>query len=147
MIIRPIEIGDVATCRSIVAEHWGKDTARRFAAEVSQVWAMDVEYRPQYFVAVDRNGVLGFAGMIKSWIHNKVWDFCWVNVRKDCQGLGIGAQLTQRRIDEIRLQDGAAIHVMTTSPGFFAKFGFLVMCEYAGEGWCLMALQLGPVTL
>jgi hypothetical protein len=35
------------------------------------------------FVATNEEGtVVGFAGMIPSWIMHRVWDFIWINVRK-----------------------------------------------------------------
>jgi hypothetical protein len=32
---------------------------------------------PRYFVATENGEVLGFAGMIPSWIMKGVWDFIW----------------------------------------------------------------------
>jgi hypothetical protein len=53
--IRPIEIRDVAACQAIVRENWNDEVARRFAADVSHVWAMDMDEsrKPLYYFAVD----------------------------------------------------------------------------------------------
>jgi hypothetical protein len=44
---------------------------------VSQVWSLDLdeEFKPTYFVAEVNGEVIGFAGMIPSWIMHRVWDF------------------------------------------------------------------------
>jgi predicted N-acetyltransferase YhbS len=147
--IRPIELRDVAACQAIVRENWDVEAARRFAAEVSNVWSLDLdeEFKPQYFVATNEGGeVVGFAGMIPSWIMHRVWDFIWINVRKDHQHRGIGYQLTEHRIKEVIKADGRVIQLMTKEPDFFMSW-FKVSRDYHGEGWKLMTLQLGTVAL
>ena len=89
--------------------------------------------------------VWGFAGMMPSWIMRGILDFIWVNIRKDYQGEGIGHELMDHRIQEVRKADGRAIHLMTRSPSYFERRGFSVSRNYGGEGWTLMTLQLGPV--
>jgi Acetyltransferase (GNAT) family len=115
MNIRPIELRDVAACQAIVRENWGVEPARRFAAEVSHVWSLDMdeEFKPQYLVAEDNVEVVGFAGMIPSWIMHRVWDFIWINVRMNRQGEGIGRLLTEHRILKVIEADGRVIQLMT----------------------------------
>jgi len=97
--------------------------------------------------AEDDRKILGVAGMMPSWIMRGVWDFNWINVRKDVQGEGIGHALTEHRIREVLQRDGRAIHLMTRIPEFFEQWAFRVSRDYGGEGWKLMTLQLGPVVL
>jgi GNAT superfamily N-acetyltransferase len=146
--IRPIELRDVAACQAIVRENWGVEPARRFAAEVSQVWSLDLdeEFKPTYFVAEDDDEIVGFAGMIPSWIMHRVWDFIWINVRKDRQRQGIGRQLTEHRIMKVIAADGRVVQLMTEDVGFFGRW-FTVSRDYREEGWMLMTLQLGTVAL
>jgi GNAT superfamily N-acetyltransferase len=117
--IRPIELRDVAACKAIVRENWGIEPARRLAAEVSHVWSLDLdeEFKPQYFVAEDDGEVVGLAGMIPSWIMHRVWDFIWINVRKNRQREGIGRMLTEHRIMKVIAADGRVIQLMTKDVG------------------------------
>jgi GNAT superfamily N-acetyltransferase len=147
--IRPIELRDVAACQAIVRDNWDIEAARRFAAEVSHVWSLDLdeEFKPQYFVATNEEGsVVGFAGMIPSWIMHRVWDFIWINVAKSHQRQGIGRQLTEHRIMKVIAADGRVIQLMTKDAGFFGRW-FTICRDYREEGWKLMTLQLGTVAL
>jgi hypothetical protein len=126
---------------------------RRFAAEVSHVWAMDMDelLKSRYYVAVETGGsgqdeVVGFAGMVQSWIMPRVWDFIGVNVRKSHQHQIIERQLTERRIREVIRQDGRVIQLMTRECHFFEPW-FKVSRDYHGEGWKMMTLQFGTVGL
>jgi hypothetical protein len=88
---------------------------------------LDEEFKPTYFVAEDNGEVVGFAGMIPSWIMHRVWDFIWINVRKD-------RQLTEHRIMNVIAADGRAIQLMTKDAGFFGRW-FTVCRDYREEGW------------
>jgi GNAT superfamily N-acetyltransferase len=131
-----------------VHENWGVEPARRFAAEASQVWSLDLdeEFKPTCYVAEDDGEVVGFAGMIPSWIMHRVWDFIWINVRKDRQRQGIGRQLTEHRIMKVIAADGRVVQLMTKDVGFFGRW-FTVSRDYGEEGWKLMTLRLGTVAL
>jgi GNAT superfamily N-acetyltransferase len=127
-----------------VRENWGAGPARRFAAEVSHVWSLDLDekFKPQYFVAEDIGEVVGFAGRIQSWIMHRVWDFIWINVHKDRQRQGIGRLLTEHRILKVIAAVGRVIQLMTKDVGFFRRW-FSVSRDYGVEGWKLMTLRLG----
>ena len=144
--IRPIRITDVDACHHIVNENWGREIATRFLSEVTQVWAEDMENPPIYYVADSEGGeIVAFAGMMQSMIMFGIWDFIWINVKKEYQGSGIGRKLTEHRLQEIIKSDGRAVHLMTQSPAFFDQFGFEVIKEY--NSWKLMSLTLGPVEM
>jgi GNAT superfamily N-acetyltransferase len=115
---------------------------------VSQVWSLDLdeEFKPTYFVAEVNGEVIGFAGMIPSWNMHRVWDFIWINVRKDRQRQGVGRQLTEHRIKKVIEADGRVIQLMTKDAGFFGRW-FTVCRDYCEKGWKLMTLQLGTVAL
>jgi GNAT superfamily N-acetyltransferase len=84
--------------------------------------------------------------MILSWIMHRVWDFIWINVRKDRQREGIGRQLTEHQILKVIEADGRVIQLMTKDVSFFGRW-FTVSRDYREEGWKLMTLQLGTVAL
>jgi hypothetical protein len=80
------------------------------------------------------------------WIMHRVWDFIWINVRKDRQREGIGCLLTEHRIMKVIAADGRVIQLMTKDAGFFERW-FTVCRDYREEGWKLMTLQLRTVAL
>lgn len=142
--IRPIRNTDIDACYKIVRTNWSSAVADRFLSEVDQINS-DFMWPPIYYVAVVDGSVVGFAGMIQSWILNGIWDFIWINVHKDFQKSRIGKALTEHRIKEVLRCDGRVIQLMTKSPLYFEQFGFTVVKNY-GE-WNLMTLWLGPVEI
>ena len=143
--IRPIRMSDVDACCRIVRDNWGRPESERFAQQVSLVWA-DIEYTPIYYIADNEGGeVVGFAGMMQSYIMYGVWDFIWINVKKEFQKEGVGKRLVEYRLAEIKRCDGRAVHLMTQSPDYFSKFGFSIAQHYGP--WKLMTLWLGPLEL
>lgn len=147
MKIRPIEIADVACCQEIVRANWDEAAGRRFAAEVSQVWALDMENPPQFFVVEVQGRVLGFAGMVRSMLMQGVWDFTYLAVDPNFHGNGIGAVLVTHRLREAERQGATVIHLMTQKPDYFARWGFQFLRRYDGEGWCLLSRPIGSVRL
>lgn len=144
--IRAIRISDVDACARIVRDNWGRDVGDKFLVEVAHVWAMDMENPPAYYVADSERGeVIGFAGMMSSFLMHGIWDLIWINVKKEYQREGVGKRLTEYRVTEIKRCNGSAIHLMTQSPLFFEKLGFEIIHHY--EGWKLMSMRLGPLKL
>ena len=87
--IRPIRQADIDSCYLIVQDNWNEEAADRFLGEVSQVWS-DMAEPPIYYVAEMDGCVVGFAGMMRSWIMYGVWDFIWINIKKEFQQEGVG---------------------------------------------------------
>jgi N-acetylglutamate synthase-like GNAT family acetyltransferase len=147
-MIRDLEPADVAECVEIVRLNWGDGVADRFSDEVSHAFNNTMRWPPQYFVYDEpkTNKILGFAGMIPSWVMHGVWDFIWINVAEEARGQNIGLQLTTFRISEVTRQSGKVINLMTQAPGFFSKLGFESTHTYHG-GWKSMTLQLRELNL
>jgi predicted N-acetyltransferase YhbS len=139
-MIRPLEKRDVIACTTIVNENWGSIVADRFWDEVEHAWLSNMKWPPIYFVYEDDGRVVGFAGMMESWIMHGVWDFIWINVRKSHQGTGVGRALTERRIEEVDRRRGSVINLYTHNPKFFEQFGFT--CTHAHDDWCFLTKQL-----
>lgn len=137
---------DILPCRDIVAANWGETVAQHFNKEVNHLILCNMAWPPIYYVAEIDDRIVGFAGMMPSWLMNGIWDLIWINIHPDFQGRGIGQLLTSHRIDQIRERDGTAIHLMTKQYSFFRKFGFKVTHVYDGQ-WALMLKQLHTVEL
>jgi len=144
MEIRPITTADIDACHAIVLANWNPTVAKRFLSEISQVWA-EMNDPHIYYVAVESGFVVGFIGIMQSYIMHGIWDLVWVNTHKDFQGEGIGTELVEYCLREILECDGRAVHLMTKTPTYFEQFGFNSVKEY-GE-WKLMSLWLGVVEL
>lgn len=138
---------DVPVCVELVRSNWTEKAAANAALEMRHAFDKSMEWPPIYYVYEVDGNVVAFAGMIESWIRNGVWDFIWINIRKDYQRKGIGKALTQYRIEKVKEMGGCAIHLMTKKYRFFASQGFQVMATYGTrEPWLLMVKQLGEFT-
>lgn len=145
MIIRELTEADVAACVEIVRLNWGDAVAEKAGLEMSHAFMPGLAWPPIYFVAEESGQVCGFAGMMKSWIMAGVWDFIWINCRKEMQGQGIGKQLTLHRISEVKKRGGTMIQLMTKRHGFFTRMKFKTVGVY--DEWVLMNMQLGKVVI
>src|ERR1700751_5567673 len=103
------------------------------------VW--EREAPPIYYVAEVDGDLAGFAGMIPTWLREGVWDFTWINVRKEYRSEGIGSALMRHRIAEVRRCAGEIVHLMTMTPDWFGRFGFQAVASYGD--WQLMAMRMG----
>lgn len=151
-MIRELRLCDVPACIEIVRQNWDGDIANRFALEIAQAFQPNIPWPPIYYVFEHNNQVVGFAGMISSWVMHGVFDFIWINVRSDYHRQDIGTALTRHRIEQVRQLGGSAINIMTQNYGFFKRFGFKVLHVYEGpenetSWWCLMTMQLKPMSI
>jgi N-acetylglutamate synthase-like GNAT family acetyltransferase len=137
--IRRLRNDDISACQEIVRTNWNDEIALRFREEVDHVLT-NMAWPPIYFVAEEDGVIVGFAGMMESWLMEGVWDFIWINVHIDHHGKGIGKALTKHRINEVIFRGGAAIHLMTRQPEYFEQFDFAISHSYVG-GWYLMIRQ------
>lgn len=145
-MIRDLEKADIPACIAIVLDNWNQDTADRFSHEISHALNGSMKWPPEYFVFEISKEIVGFAGMMPSWLMYGVWDLIWINVKKDFQGQSIGSQLTHLRISEIDRLGGSVINLMTKNTKFFSKFSFKTTYRYQG-GWNLMTRQLRTLQL
>lgn len=145
--VRDLRPSDVEECVTIVRLNWGEIVASRFVDEVAHAFLPDMKWPPIYFVYVnDEDEVLGFAGMMESWIMHGVWDFIWINVHPDHHHKGIGKLLTENRILEVLSKGGAVINLITRQYDFFKSLGFQVTHLYDGD-WIAMTRQFRELSL
>jgi [ribosomal protein S18]-alanine N-acetyltransferase len=142
-MIREMSLTDLPACATIVHANFGPEISVRAEAELRHGI---VDNLAMYYVYEVEGEVIGFAGMMPSWIMQDVWDFIWINIYPDFQGKGIGKALTLHRIREVRKFKGAVIHLMTQKPAFFIQFGFRAVHLYRDD-WYLMARQLKVLKL
>lgn len=139
--IRAMRKSDVDACYEITLLNWNKTIADNFLIEVSHAWS-GMEYAPSYYIAeADDGTIIGYAGIMHSFIKTGVWDIVWVNVKKGHKGEGVGMKLVGHLIAQIREANGVVIHLMTKSPSYFAQFGFYPIQAY--DNWTLMSLKIG----
>lgn len=92
----------------------------------------DRTYCATYFVAIKTddlcNEIVGIGGIKESFISDNVFELCWLTVRHDCQGQGIGKALILARIDhakQVSGNDDVRILTGTIVPEMFKKLGFI----------------------
>lgn len=143
-MIRDIEYDDVDACFEILKLNWSETQANEFRQASRHSY-----YGANYYVCELDKKVVGFAGMMKSYLMTGIWDFIWINIHPEYQKQHIGSQLTWFRIHEAQRLGASAINLMTQHPNteFFKKFGFKHIHEYSGAGWTLMTKQLKAVQL
>ena len=146
-MIREMLISDIPSCVEIVHLNWGRKVAERADAELNR---LILDNMASYFVYTypffGNDEVVGFIGVMPSWIMTGIWDLIWVNTSPKHQGMGIGKALVEHALGEVREYHGTAIHLMTKEYNFFKKFGFKMAFLY-DSGWALMAKQLHDVEI
>ena len=139
--IRAMRESDVPSCYEITLLNWNKTIADNFLIEVAHSWS-GMESAPTYYIAETDDGVvIGYAGIMHSFIKTGVWDIVWVNVKKGYKGEGVGMKLMGLLISEVKKANGVVIHLMTKSPSYFSQFGFHIIQTY--DHWSLMSFTIG----
>jgi N-acetylglutamate synthase-like GNAT family acetyltransferase len=139
--IRAMRESDVPVCYEITLNNWNVVIADNFLIEVSHAWS-GMEYAPSYYIAeADDGTVIGYAGVMHSFIKTGVWDVVWINVKRGHKGEGVGMKLMGLLISEVKKANGVVIHLMTKSPSYFSQFGFSKITQY--DSWTMMSLPVG----
>lgn len=144
MIIRDLSIQDIDDCQRITASNWNAPIPLKARREMNAMFSEEYG-RPHFFVAQENDHVVGYAGMRPSWIMTGVWEFVWINIHPSYQGNGIGTKLTDRRLKEVEWRGGSMVMLMTQSPQFFRKFGFVGIDSE--DDWVLMKKKIAPLIL
>ena len=137
---------DILPCCRIVATNWGEAISQHFKKEVDHLILSNMTWPPVYYVAEIDNKIVGFAGMIESWVMHGIWDFIWINISPEYQRTGIGSLLTEHRLNKVEERGGKAVHLVTQKYSFFRKFGFKTAHVYQGR-WALMIKELRELKL
>jgi ribosomal protein S18 acetylase RimI-like enzyme len=101
MKIRLMKKEDVITCAAIVGANYSKKYQKSSTFELLDMFNK-ISIKPTYFVAEEKEELVGFAGFIQSWMDYNIYQIFWVNVLPEWQGKGIGKALVAKIITEIR---------------------------------------------
>lgn len=99
-----------------------------------------------YFVAKDKDTIVGLAGFIQSWMDYNIYEIFWVNVSPEKQRQGVGRQLVSKIIKEIKAKKNARLILLTANQAvgnatYYKKlYGFKTL-EKFGNNYHLMSLN------
>lgn len=143
MHIRPLEEADIPHAAAIVGRNYSAEYEETSAREFRDMFGT-AAIRPSYVVAEQDAMIIGVAGFIQSWMDYNVYNIFWVNVDPSCQRQGIGTQLIERVLHDIRAQPDPRLILLTTdSPAYYRdRFGFAELHTFMDGTYQLMCLSL-----
>jgi N-acetylglutamate synthase-like GNAT family acetyltransferase len=145
-IVRPATVWDMDHCIRLVRDNWGTESADRCYEQFVE-GLTGGKYDPVFYACISGlDKFAGFCAMQRAMRMHGGWDFIWVAVAKEFQGLGVGKHLTDYRLDRVREQDGSHVNLVTQKPKFFEKFGFITS-QHLGNNWVEMCCQLKLVDM
>ena len=142
MKIRLLKKNEISICAAIVGKNYGKKYQRMSAAEMEEMFTAG-PIKPKFFVAEERQSIVGFAGVAQSWMDYSVWLIFWVNVLPEHQKQGVGKELIARVLSGLRKKKDARLVLLTAKiPNYYKKhFGFQII-DTVQSGDHLMRLRL-----
>lgn len=144
MNIRFLQESDIPQASAIVGKNYNKPYEEMSAAEMQEMFG-SATIKPKYMVVEEDDTIVACAGFMQSWMDYNIWNIFWVNVDPDRQRCGIGKQLVQRVIDEIKEDMGGVCLILLTtdSPSYYADhFGFVTLQSFLSGAYQLMSLSL-----
>jgi N-acetylglutamate synthase-like GNAT family acetyltransferase len=140
--IRDAKVEDDISIAEITETHSGPINAQKAVRQFYEMFKNGY-FNPHYYVAEIEEKVVGYAGFRDMWIAPDTYELVWINVKKGFEGLGIGRELTLKRIEHIKSLDGSLIMLMTHKPKFFEKLGFKITNTF--DDWHLMHMNLKKI--
>ncbi len=104
-----------------------------------------MRYNAKYFIAEIKDEIVGVGGVKESFISDNVFELCWMTVKHEYQGQGIGTELILKRIEyakQISGYDDVRILTGTRVPKMFKRLGFVEFMESETDG-AYLALTCG----
>jgi ribosomal protein S18 acetylase RimI-like enzyme len=127
MKLRLITKKDIPQAASIVGKNYSKKWEKTSTMELHSMFS-NAAIKPVYWVAEDKEKIIGFAGCIQSWMDYNIYQIFWVNVLPEYQRQGIGKKLVGKLIREIKKKKGVHLIQLTASipnAGYYKHhFGF-----------------------
>ncbi|MEK9158091.1 MAG: GNAT family N-acetyltransferase [Patescibacteria group bacterium] len=108
--VSPLKKREIGKASNIVGKNYSRQYQRLATPELKEMFGKS-NNKPTYFVAKDKEKILGFAGYIQSWMDYDAYEIFWVNVLPEHQKQGIGKMLVTKIIADIkkRKKDGLII--------------------------------------
>jgi N-acetylglutamate synthase-like GNAT family acetyltransferase len=143
MKIRLLQKKDIDQAAAIVGKNYSKKYGKSAMQEIAEMFSK-APIRPVYWVAEEKDKILGFAGYMQSWMDYNIYQIFWVNVLPDMQKQGIGKKLVSKTISEIRKKKNANLILLTAnSPIYYKKhFGFKSVQKFSKGSYDLMLLNI-----
>jgi len=131
----------------IIKNNYPKIDKKHPRGEILEMFG-DALIKPKYLVVKEKSKIIGIAGYMQSYEDYNIYELFWVNVKKEFQGKGIGTELVNQIIKEIKKLKGEykkalliELSVTDAKSRFYKKFGFKVIKRLRKKD-CIMALQL-----
>lgn len=130
-IVRKMHIADVSEVERLLVSTWPNHprVARSCRRELEDMFST-AEFRPTFFVAEDSGVIVGCGAWNWSSLNCGTYEISWAAVKAEHRGCGIGRQLVQARLDDIRdtaLSQGESIYLVLVSTHLtrmYERYGF-----------------------
>lgn len=124
IVVRDLRYGQIGVCAGLVESIWGEEAADRARAQMIAMFDGFNNSPPQFYVAMEGDEVLGFAGFRLSWVMKDAYELIWIATFPKARRMGIGSVLTRRRLAEIERRKASMVFLVTKEVDFFERFGF-----------------------
>jgi ribosomal protein S18 acetylase RimI-like enzyme len=147
MQIRLLKKSEIKSAAALVGKNYSKKYELSCTRELEDMFGKSA-VKPVYFVAAEKDKIIGFAGFMQSWMDYNIYQIFWVNVLPEKQRLGIGKKLVARVIREIRKKKDACLILLTANAEkkndlYYQKnFGFKTIEVFDRGTYRLLALSL-----
>jgi N-acetylglutamate synthase-like GNAT family acetyltransferase len=147
MEIRQMQQHEIRAAARIIGRNYSLRYERNAISEMGAMYNNPI-IPPKYFVAVEKEKIIGCGAYIQSWMDYNVYNIFWINVDPKYQNRGVGTKLVNRIISDIKAQRGldkrAEVVLLTTNkPEFYKRrFGFETLMQFERDTYDLMYLRL-----
>jgi GNAT superfamily N-acetyltransferase len=89
--IRDLRYGEIGECTRLVTREWGDTAGDRAMEQMIEMYRMTPsQHPPHFYVAVEDDKVIGFAGFKATMRMKDDYDLIWICLAPEAQGKGLG---------------------------------------------------------
>lgn len=142
MKIRTLKKTDIKKASRIVGQNYSKLYEKKSLFELEAMFKNHAVI-PKYFVAEEKEEIVGLAGYVQSWMDYNIYEIFWVSVLPQYQRMGIGTMLVEKILNIIKKCNNEATILLTTDkPTFYSKkFNFKILSTFEKSKEYLMILK------